>query len=39
MTHIAIVEQLGGMTADWMEKVSDEQYQAGTSSQTVPTSN
>ena len=27
MTHIAIVEQLDGMTADWMEKVSDEQYQ------------
>jgi quercetin dioxygenase-like cupin family protein len=28
MTHIAIVEQLDGKTADWMEKVSDEQYQA-----------
>jgi quercetin dioxygenase-like cupin family protein len=27
MTHIAIQEQLGGKTADWMEKVSDEQYQ------------
>jgi quercetin dioxygenase-like cupin family protein len=27
MTHIAIVEQLDGKTADWMEKVSDEQYQ------------
>jgi quercetin dioxygenase-like cupin family protein len=26
MTHIAIVEQLDGKTADWMEKVSDEQY-------------
>jgi quercetin dioxygenase-like cupin family protein len=26
MTHIAIQEQLGGRTADWMEKVSDEQY-------------
>ncbi len=26
MTHIAIQEQLGGKTADWMEKVSDEQY-------------
>ena len=24
MTHIAIVEQLDGKTADWMEKVSDE---------------
>jgi len=27
MTHIAIQEQLGGRTVDWMEKVSDEQYQ------------
>jgi quercetin dioxygenase-like cupin family protein len=29
MTHIAIQEQLDGNTADWMEKVSDEQYQVG----------
>jgi quercetin dioxygenase-like cupin family protein len=29
MTHIAIQEQLGGKTAEWMEKVSDEQYQLG----------
>ena len=28
MTHIAIQEALGGKTADWMEKVSDEQYLA-----------
>jgi len=28
MTHIAIQEQLNGKTADWMEQVSDEQYQA-----------
>jgi quercetin dioxygenase-like cupin family protein len=28
MTHIAIVEQLDGKSADWMEKVSDEQYRA-----------
>src|SRR5213594_3775596 len=28
LTHIAIQEQLDGKTADWMEKVSDEQYQA-----------
>ncbi len=28
MTHIAIQEQLVGKTADWMEKVSDEQYHA-----------
>ncbi len=27
MTHIAIQERLDGKTADWMEKVSDEQYQ------------
>jgi len=26
MTHIAIQEQLDGKTVDWMEKVSDEQY-------------
>jgi quercetin dioxygenase-like cupin family protein len=26
MTHIAIVEQLDGKTADWMEEVSDQQY-------------
>jgi quercetin dioxygenase-like cupin family protein len=29
--HIAIQEQLDGKTVDWMEKVSDEQYQAGSS--------
>ena len=28
MTHIAIEEELDGKWADWMEKVSDEQYQA-----------
>ena len=27
MTHIAIQERLDGKVADWMEKVSDEQYQ------------
>jgi quercetin dioxygenase-like cupin family protein len=27
MTHIAIQEQLDCKTVDWMEKVSDEQYQ------------
>ena len=26
MTHISIVEQLDGKSADWMEQVSDEQY-------------
>ena len=25
MTHVAVQEQKGGRTADWMEKVSDEQ--------------
>jgi len=29
MTHISIVEQLQGKAPDWMEKVNDEQYQAG----------
>jgi hypothetical protein len=28
MRTIAIVEPLDGKTVDWMEKVSDEQYQA-----------
>jgi quercetin dioxygenase-like cupin family protein len=28
MTHLAIQEHLEGSTADWMEKVSDEQYGA-----------
>ena len=27
MTHIAIQEQLNGKAVEWMEKVSDEQYQ------------
>jgi quercetin dioxygenase-like cupin family protein len=27
MTHIVIVEQLDGKPADWMEQVSDKQYQ------------
>ena len=30
MTHIAIMERLDGKSADWMEKVTDEQYLAGT---------
>ena len=29
MTHIAILEVLDGKSVDWMEKVSDEQYNAG----------
>ena len=28
MTHIAIVEKLAGKSADWMEKLSDEQYRS-----------
>jgi quercetin dioxygenase-like cupin family protein len=27
MTHIAVHEQLNGKAVDWMEKVTDEQYQ------------
>jgi quercetin dioxygenase-like cupin family protein len=30
MTHIAIQEQRDGRTAEWMEKVSDEQYENNT---------
>ena len=33
MTHIAILERLDGKTVDWMEKVSDEQYEAGARAQ------
>ena len=29
MTHIAIQEALDGKAVDWLEKVSDEQYQSG----------
>jgi quercetin dioxygenase-like cupin family protein len=29
MTHIAIAETLNGSPVDWMEKVTDEQYQSG----------
>ncbi len=29
MTHIAIVEKLDGKSADWMEKVGEEQYRGG----------
>jgi len=27
MTHIAVQEEMNGSAADWLEKVSDEQYQ------------
>jgi quercetin dioxygenase-like cupin family protein len=33
MTHIAIVERLDGKAVDWMEKVTDEQYLAGSSAE------
>ena len=33
MTHIAIQEQLDGKAVDWMEKVSDQQYQEGLKSE------
>jgi quercetin dioxygenase-like cupin family protein len=29
MTHIALQEFLNGKQVEWLEKVSDEQYQAG----------
>jgi quercetin dioxygenase-like cupin family protein len=29
MSHIAIVEQIEGKSADWMEKVNDDQYRPG----------
>jgi quercetin dioxygenase-like cupin family protein len=32
MTHIAIQEMLDGKAVDWMEKVADEQYNAGSRS-------
>lgn len=34
MTHIAIQESLDGKAVEWMEKVSDEQYNAGTTAET-----
>jgi hypothetical protein len=32
MTHIAIQEKLNGKVVEWMEKVTDEQYQTGSRS-------
>jgi hypothetical protein len=29
MTHIAIHEALNGKVVEWMEKVTDEQYESG----------
>ncbi len=34
LTHIAIQESLGGKNVEWMERVSDEQYQAAASRAT-----
>ena len=39
MTHIAIAEALDDKVVDRMEKVHDEQYQAGMSNKAVPPSN
>jgi quercetin dioxygenase-like cupin family protein len=33
MTHIAIVEQLDGKTVDWLEKVSDKEYESANAAQ------
>jgi quercetin dioxygenase-like cupin family protein len=33
MTHIAIQEALDGRVVEWMEKVSDEQYEAGSTAE------
>jgi quercetin dioxygenase-like cupin family protein len=33
MTHIAIVERLDGRTVEWLEKVSDEEYRAGSTAE------
>jgi quercetin dioxygenase-like cupin family protein len=38
MTHIAIQEKLDGKAVEWMEKVSDEQYQGSPPPKTVPNS-
>ena len=35
MTHIAIIETLGGRSTDWMEKVTDAQYSASPNAQRV----
>jgi 4-carboxymuconolactone decarboxylase len=39
MTHIAIQESLNGKTAEWMEKVSDEQYRGSQSTSEGVTGN
>jgi hypothetical protein len=36
MTHIAIQEQLDGKAVDWMEQVSDEQYEASRRAEKEP---
>ena len=35
MTHIAIQEALDGNVVEWLEQVSDEQYQAASSTQST----
>lgn len=39
MTHLGITEQRNGTTVEWMEKVSDEQYNGALSSAPAPSSN
>jgi quercetin dioxygenase-like cupin family protein len=39
MTHIAVQEALDGKAVEWMEKVSDEQYDAGSRARTVERAN
>ena len=36
MTHIAIQEAVGGKVVDWLERVSEEQYSAGTAKWVAP---
>jgi hypothetical protein len=36
MTHLAIQESLDGKNVDWLEKVTDEQYNADAAQQRTP---
>jgi len=39
MTHIAVQEALNGKNVEWLEKVTDEQYQAGLGASVAPPHN
>lgn len=39
MTHIAVQEQSDGKAAEWLEKVTDEQYRSGITGKAVPDTN